>query len=78
MSRNKRKNTEKIISLIIFLILIGISTFFGKDIINENKEVNSNISSYANISEIPEYNGNIYVEINNNKPYFSSIRLSTN
>ena len=70
MSRNKRKNTEKIISLIIFLILIGISTFFGKDIINENKEVNSNISSYANISEIPEYNGNIYVEINNNKPYF--------
>lgn len=70
MSRNKRKNTEKIIGLIIFLILIGISTFFGKDIINENKEVNSNISSYANISEIPEYNGNVYVEINNNKPYF--------
>ena len=70
MSRNKRKNTEKIISLIILLILIGISTFLGKDIINENKEVNSNISSYANISEIPEYNGKIYVEINNNKPYF--------
>ncbi len=70
MSRNKRKNLEKIISLVVLLILIGISTFFGKDIINNDKEVNSNISSYANISEIPEYNEKIYVEINNNKPYF--------
>ena len=78
MSRNKRKNLEKIISLVVLLILIGISTFFGKDIINNDKEVNSNISSYANISEIPEYNEKIYVEINNNKPYFKEEEYITN
>ena len=82
MSRNKRKNKEKILGAIITFVIIGIGAFFGNDILNQEVEKNivatsSNVNATTNtninidIKDIPEYNGKIYIEINNNIPYFT-------
>ena len=82
MSRNKRKNKEKILGAIITFVIIGIGAFFGNDILNQEVEKNivatsSNVNTTTNtninidIKDIPEYNGKIYIEINNNIPYFT-------
>ena len=80
MSRNKRKNKEKILGAIITFVIVVIGAFFGNDILNQEVEenviatssnVNTNINTNININDIPEYNGKIYVEINNNIPYFT-------
>ena len=82
MSRNKRKSKEKILGAIITFVMVVIGAFFGNDILNQEVEenvvdtssnVNTNINTNININinDIPEYNGKIYVEINNNIPYFT-------
>ena len=80
MSRNKRKSKEKILGAIITFVIVGIGAFLGNDILNQEVEenvvntssnVNTNINTNININDIPEYNGKIYVEINNNIPYFT-------
>ena len=80
MSRNKRKSKEKILGAIITFVIVVIGAFFGNDILNQEVEenviatssnVNTNINTNININDIPEYNGKIYVEINNNIPYFT-------
>ena len=80
MSRNKRKSKEKILGAIITFVIVVIGAFFGNDILNQEVEenviatssnVNTNINTNININGIPEYNGKIYVEINNNIPYFT-------
>ena len=80
MSRNKRKNKEKILGAIITFVIVGIGAFFGNDILNQEVEenvvdtssnVNTNINTNININDIQEYNGKVYVEINNNIPYFT-------
>ena len=75
MGRRKTKEIKKqLIGLIFILVLIGISSIFGIDILN-NKEnesfSNETIETNIDISEIPEYQEKIYREINNNKPYFT-------
>lgn len=75
MGRRKTKEIKKqLIGLIFILVLIGISSIFGIDILN-NKEnesfSNETIETNINISDIPEYQDKIYIEINNNKPYFT-------
>lgn len=71
MSRNKRKIDLKqilMISIIIILLtaLSYISTNMPYSIPNDKI-----VSSYSRMDEIPEYSGQIYVEINNNTPYFN-------
>ena len=75
MGRRKTKEIKKqLIGLIFILVLIGISSIFGIDILN-NKEnesfSNETIETNITISDIPEYQDKIYIEINNNKPYFT-------
>ena len=74
MRRRKTKEIKKqLIGLICILVLIGISSIFGVDILNnrENESFsNETIETNIDISEIPEYQEKIYIEINNNKPYF--------
>ena len=75
MGRRKTKEIRKqLIGLIFILVLIGISSIFGIDILN-NREIesfsNETIETNINISDIPEYEEKIYIEINNNKPYFT-------
>ena len=75
MRRRKTKEIRKqLIGLIFILVLIGISSIFGIDILNnrENESFsNETIETNINISDIPEYEEKIYIEINNNKPYFT-------
>lgn len=76
----KRSNMKKIIGMFVAIICVLISFLYGDDIFNE---VNSNnvISTQANttieqsntnisIADIPEYTDKIYININNNVPYF--------
>ena len=74
MGRRKTKEIKKqLIGLICILVLIGLSSIFGVDILNnrENERFsNETIETNIDISEIPEYQEKIYIEINNNKPYF--------
>ena len=83
MSRNKRKNTKQIkqlLGIIIVVIFLAISFIFGEDVLNiqnDKNDVEENITVSTNqtktdfnIDNIPEYTGEIYIEINNNMPYF--------
>lgn len=83
MSRNKRKNAKQIkqlLGIIIVVICLAISFIFGEDVLNiqndkNNVEENITVSinqtkTDSNIDNIPEYTGEIYIEINNNIPYF--------
>ena len=64
MRRRKTKEIRKqLIGLIFILVLIGISSIFGIDILNnrENESFsNETIETNINISDIPEYEEKIY------------------
>lgn len=77
----KRKNNSLrniLATLIIFLILILAEYIIGnlENNIENNSEANA-ITSYINIAEIPEYSDDIYVLINENKPYFEESEYTT-
>lgn len=74
MERRKKKNKKGIIPLILIIILLVYNTYYV--------EINSFFASFASTNEnytlesIPEYNGSIYIELNNNEPEFSENDLS--
>lgn len=82
----KEKNTVKTIIyslIIISIIILNIETVSQPTDTKSNEEVpvreNSiainivdNIQTTYNISEIPEYNDELYIKINNNIPLFKS------
>ena len=84
IGRNHRKNvkqTKQLLGLIIVIICLTIRIIFGEDVLNiqndkNNVEKNITVSTNQtktdfNIDNIPEYTGGeIYIEINNNMPYF--------
>lgn len=63
MAKRKKQNPKSIIATLIVLLCVG-----GYGIYQENKK-EDNFPSY-NIEEIPVYNGQDYIIINNNKPNF--------
>lgn len=67
----KRNKLEKVGILVLFIIIIFAGLYIKAE--KENKQENviaDNQISYE-ISNIPEYSGDIYVLINNNEPKFS-------
>lgn len=67
----KRNKLEKVGILVLFIIIIFTGLYIKTE--KENKQENviaDNQISYE-ISNIPEYSGDIYVLINNNEPKFS-------
>lgn len=67
----KRDKLEKVGILVLFIIIIFVGLYIKTE--KENKQENvvaDNQISYE-ISNIPEYSGDIYVLINNNEPKFS-------
>ena len=71
MNKNTNK-LEKIIIILLFSIIIAIGAYFNIGEENQTGNiVESNKISYE-ISNIPEYSGEIYVEINNNIPEFTN------
>ncbi|MBQ7141152.1 MAG: DNA/RNA non-specific endonuclease [Bacilli bacterium] len=74
--RNKRK---KKFSIIIFIILFTIAYIYKDEIetIINNEIKTKPVVSY-DIGEIPKYNGEPYIIINNNEPNFSESELNSN
>lgn len=71
MSRKKKNNNLKqALIFIVFVILVGISGYFSDKIDYTANASNSNVIS-TDITNIPEYSGNPYVQINNNIPFFT-------
>ena len=79
MSRKKNsKQIRELYKIIVLIICIIASIFCGQEILN-NTEKNEVIISQAitNIEEIPSYTDKIYIEINNNIPYFKENEYTT-
>lgn len=71
MSRSKRKNKKKQFMFSMLIVLVAIGTYY-KDEIQEYIQINKTyaIESY-DMSNIPQYSGNSYVVLNDNKPNFT-------
>lgn len=70
MSKKKVKKNSTIVTVILVLI-IAVGNNYKEDIeakLNNDKKIDSVVS--YNISDIPKYNGESYVIINNNEPNF--------
>lgn len=64
MNKKTNKLVKSIITLLVIIVsIVGLHYYF------KNEDVSQKIS--YEISNIPEYNGKIYIEINNNIPEFS-------
>ena len=65
MNEKTNKLTKVIITLLVIIVsVIGLSYY------SQNENIENKIS--YEISNIPEYNGEIYIEINNNIPEFTN------
>ena len=68
-------NKSKLKQIVILLLFIMINSVYGYLVTGEENQsgniVENNKISYE-ISNIPEYNGQAYVEINNNIPNFTT------
>ncbi|MBP3256127.1 MAG: DNA/RNA non-specific endonuclease [Clostridia bacterium] len=84
MKKNKNKETksiEKAIALIVLIIVVVIGTYFGIEFDVEGmfNEMISDVPEISySIEEIPEYNGKIYVVIDDNNPDFSEEDMEIN
>lgn len=90
MNKNKEDIKEKnlkqigiIVSLVILLTLIGYVIFpdreeLSNNISTENTQTNivNIIHTNVSINDIPEYSGQIVIDINNNVPYFKDTEIT--
>lgn len=74
MSKKRGKNKSAIRLLVIILILV-IGYLYPDVQVNENNNQNSIVS--CNLEDIPNYEGQPYVIINNNIPYFDEEDYTT-
>lgn len=80
MAKRRSKFNLKQILITAITIIFFVGLFYATDNIYytpENILSSTQVSNYNNISEIPEYSGQIFVEINNNIPYFSEEDYTT-
>lgn len=72
--KNMKKNAnklEKIITILLFIIIIIVGIYSKHEKENKTESIVNNKISYE-ISNIPEYKGEEYVQINNNVPKFTT------
>ena len=72
--KEMNKNTSKlkqIAIILLFIIIIAIGAYLNNGEENQTGNVVENNKIFYDISNIPEYSGKIYVEINNNIPEFT-------
>ena len=74
MARRKKKNNKFLIPLFLIIAIIVYNSYY--------EEINNFFQSFSypvsyNINEIPEYNGENYVVINNNEPNFKDSDISS-
>lgn len=79
---NRNISTKQLIATLIIFIIIIILTYLSEEIDYKSKdrESNANIATeatYSDLENIPEYNGEICVKINDDKPYFNQDDYTT-
>ena len=67
------KKNRKLLTTFITMLLLLIMIYISEKILPQNVEV----ANYNNLIDVPEYNGQIYVKINNNIPYFTKEDYTT-
>ena len=82
MSKNKKNtkdmNTTQIVIKILLIIIVFILSYIGSKInYSESNISTNNLDVNFSIEDIPEYTDEIYITINNNKPYFSESDYTT-
>lgn len=83
MSRGKKSNqisSDQIIKFVVIILLVFSLRYINDFVIGTNHDdsiSDKTSSSNIDIKDIPEYNNNIYIEINNNKPYFREDEYTT-
>ena len=83
MSRNKRNNlmsTNQVLKFIVIVLLFFALRYINDNVIGINTDDNNIVdssSSYIDIKDIPDYKDEIYIEINNNEPYFNEEEYTT-
>lgn len=69
------KNTSKlkqIAIILLFIIIIAIGAYFNNEEENQTGNIVENNKISYDISNIPEYSGEIFIEISNNIPEFTT------
>lgn len=63
---------QKIITILLFSIIIALGIYFDIGTENQTENTSNNTGISYEISNIPEYNGKLHIEINNNMPKFTA------
>ena len=63
--------------LFVFILLLGVLFYFKDDIYNYTYSLINSGSSSSNMEDIADYNGNNYVIVNDNNPYFKEEEYTT-
>lgn len=69
------KNTSKlkqIVIILLYIIIIAVGVYFNVGEENQTGNIIENNKISYDISNIPEYSGEIFIEINNNMPEFTA------
>lgn len=88
MARSRKKSSmKKLIGMFVAIICVLVSFFYSDDILNDVSSENvvdtqasttiEQSNTNIGIAEIPEYTDKIYIEINNNVPYFEESDYTT-
>ncbi len=78
--KNEKLNLWKATFAVAILICISIYGYINQNLGSNNQVINNNTNienTIFDLSTIPEYSGNPYVEINNNLPYFTEEDYTT-
>ena len=74
---NRGKNMKKRSKLFVFILLLGVLFYFKDDIYNYTYSIINTSNESYDIENLPEYDGNRYVIVNDNIPYFKEEEYTT-
>jgi len=74
---NGGKNMKKRSKLFVFILLLGVLFYFKEDIYNYTYSIINTSNESYDIENLPEYDGNSYVIVNDNIPYFKEEEYTT-
>ena len=77
--KNKQMSNKQMLAsmLLLLIILVIARASFNNDEKNNNVETSNTTVTNINIGDIPEYTDEVYININNNKPYFKENEYTT-
>lgn len=70
MNKHKKK-IKKLILMLMFSVFVTIASYFNLGDGNLGQIQETDNYTYYDLSNVPEYSGRMYVEINNNIPTFT-------